>query len=188
MTDALIFTLAQQSQNPATNTGSDAAMIWGIILIGIAVLLFVVEVLLPTGGIVGVASAICLVAGIIMFFQVDTTLGLISTIVTLIALPFAIVFALQVWPHTPIGRAMTLSNDDADEAFSQAQARKNDRMSLVGKTGRAITELRPVGECLINGERYECIAGSTLIDADADIEVIDSDGMMLKVREVKPST
>lgn len=182
MTVDLMLVLAQQGQNSAS--GSNTAMIWAIILIGIAVLLFLVEVFIPSGGLIGIGSAICLVCGIVLFFQVDTTLGLISTIITLIALPFAIIFALQVWPHTPIGRALTLGNQDADEAFSQARTVKSKRMSLVGKTGRALTELRPVGECLIDGERYECIAGSTVIEVDADIQVVESDGMMLKVREV----
>lgn len=187
MTVDLMLMLGQQTQNTATASGSNTAMTWAIILIGVAVLLFLVEIFLPSGGLIGIGSAICLVAGIVLFFQVDTTLGLISTIITLIALPFAVIFALQIWPHTPIGRALTLGNQDASQAYTQAQTVKSKRISLVGKTGRALTELRPVGECLIDGERYECIAGSTVIDADADVEVVESDGMMLKVREVKNS-
>lgn len=163
-------------------------MVWAIILFGVAVILFLVELFLPSGGLLGMASAAALVTGVVLFFWIDTALGTISAIVTLIAIPFGIGFALKIWPQTPIGRMLMLGNTDAETAAKQSLTGRQDHMKLVGTRGRALTDLRPVGTCEINGKREECLAIGTMIDTGAIVEVTRSNGMQLEVREVESTT
>lgn len=188
MTAAGLMMLAQQQQNVVVqSSNSQELMVWAIILIGVALLLFVIEIFLPSGGVIGTASALCLVAGVVMFYWIDPTLGVIWTLVTLIALPFGIVLALKVWPHTPVGRILTLGNVDAVEGAMHAQTQRAARLSLVGKRGVVVSELHPGGECEIDGQRYECVAIGSVIGAGSPIEVVSSDGMTLHVREAPGS-
>lgn len=53
---------------------------------------------------------------------------------------------------------------------------------LLGRTGRTLTPLRPVGMCEIDRRRVECIAESGYVEKDACIEVVRVEGMQPTVR------
>jgi len=160
-------------------------VLWAVILLAVALVLLIVEVFVPSGGIVGLFAAVALVAGIVMMFRVNTTLGLISAIFVLIALPFVLGFVLKLWPHTPIGRRLVLANPVRplnkleDQSSSMAAS---DPQALVGQRGKAITDLHPVGTCLIQDQRRECLADGQIIRAGSTVQVISADGMQIKVR------
>ena len=51
---------------------------WGIVLLGVALALFFVEVFIPSGGLIGIVAGVAAVFGIVLLFRVDTTLGLVT--------------------------------------------------------------------------------------------------------------
>jgi membrane-bound ClpP family serine protease len=55
----------------------------------------------------------------------------------------------------------------------------------VGHKGEATTELRPVGTCVIDGRREECLATTGVIERGTPIEVVSQDGMYIKVRPIE---
>ena len=158
-------------------------LIWAIICLAAALLLFAIEIFIPSGGVIGFASAIALIAGIVMLFKVNTTLGLIGIVLSLIAIPLLIMLAIRIWPSTPFAQFLTLKNSKPPiDPNKPDEIVDDDLQKLVGKTGKAMTDLRPVGTCIIDGKRHECLAESGVIESGSEVEVTTADGMQIKVR------
>jgi membrane-bound ClpP family serine protease len=153
-------------------------VIWSVVCLATALLLFFIEVFIPSGGILGIAAAVALLAGIILLFKVSTTLGLIGAIVCMAAIPVLFALAVKMWPSTPLAQLLTLQSQ------SRGEAPAPETSDLVGRRGRSLTALRPVGTCLINGKRLDCLAVGDTIEPNRDIEVVAVDGMHVKVRPV----
>lgn len=178
------ITLAQAGQNTSSAQGDETQwMVWAIIAFGVAVTLLVLEAFLPSGGVLGVLAGICALAGIVMFFRFDTTWGMASMAVALLATPFIVAGMLWVWPNTPIGRALTL---DEEQTPVNEDVRSNDREGeiVVGMEGEALTELRPVGACRLNGKRIDCISQAGVIEKGTPVRVIGVEGVSIKVKAV----
>ncbi|MCC6682918.1 MAG: hypothetical protein IT445_18625 [Phycisphaeraceae bacterium] len=184
----LLLLLAQQTQQGASTSaasgggGGDITLMVAVILMIAAIGIFVVEVMVPSGGVLGMLSACCLVVGVVMLCLVNLTWGLVVALVALIALPFAIGGGLRIWPDTPIGRWLTMSEQQKAHFDSQKEAAADPR---VGVEGVAITDLRPIGSCMINGKREECSAAQGLIEKGAKVRVVAVDGMQLRVEAVE---
>jgi membrane-bound ClpP family serine protease len=185
----ICMTLAQTPPaQPAQ--GNSQFIVWAVVLLGMAAALFIAELFVPSGGILGACSLLCLIGGVIMLFWIDDTIGLIGAIVSLIAIPFAFLGALWVWPSTPIGRALTLggSSDPEDSPYDGQEvpsAAKHQATVAIGTVGKTLTALRPVGTCLLDGKRHECLSAAGVIEAGVEVKVVASDGMQIKVRSVK---
>lgn len=183
-------TLAQTPAGGQPAQGGGDLVLWAVILIGMAAALFIAEMFVPSGGILGACSLLCLIGGVVMLFWIDDTIGLIGAVVSLIAIPFAFLGALWAWPSTPIGRALTLGGaEDQEESPYDGQDRPMNHTHRgeipVGTVGKALTELRPVGTCLLNGKRQECLSESGVIEPGVQVKVVSSDGMQVKVRPVQ---
>lgn len=182
-------TVLAQAPGGAPAQGTSQLVLWAVVLVGMAAALFLAEVFVPSGGLLGTAAALSLIGGIVMLFRVDTTLGLVGAIVSVLAIPFALLGALKIWPNTPVGRAITLgSNDDELDPNHDGQAPPPAPTHApdiaVGTRGEALTELRPVGTCLLDGRRCECLSESGLIPAGTEVSVVSADGMQVKVRPI----
>ncbi len=178
--------LAQAAAAPA---GVDNHyVLWAILLMAVALILFFLEVLVPSGGVLGFSSAVAMIAGVVLFFKVSTTLGLVSAIVALLAVPFLFAFALKLWPNTPIGKLLTLESTSNGQANGTTQADPGRSLhQLVGQTGQALTDLHPIGRCLIDGQRFDCLAQTGMIQAGSTVKVVTVSGMEIKVRVVDGS-
>lgn len=168
--------------------GSPNYAIWAVILLGVAVVLFFTEIIVPSGGILGFCSAISLIAGIVLLFKINTTLGLIGAIVALTALPFVFAFAIKVWPNTPIAQMLLLRSPPRPDANAANGHPDSTPTDLVGRNGAALTDLHPVGTCLIDGRRVQCLAETGLIRSGTPVCVIAADGIAVKVRGLEPDT
>lgn len=181
-------TLAQVSGAQAPQNTSQL-IIWSVILLSMAVTFLIAEMFVPSGGLIGACSLLCLIGGVVMLFRLDTTYGLIGTAVSLIAIPCAFMAGLWIMPRNPIIRALTLVSDsDEEESAYDGQApqpaNEHEAHFEVGAQGETLTELRPVGNCLINGQRCECLAESGLIPAGTKVRVVHADAMQVKVRPI----
>lgn len=189
------------AQGGGQEEGANWLAIWAVLLLALAIALFFIEVFVPSGGLIGTGAAVSLVAGIVLLFQINTMLGLVGATIALVALPFAIAFALKLLPNTPIARALTLrsgrsgvdvdQDEDDLEPATEEEAGPVGPGSLtakgvpegpaVGDTGRAITALRPVGTCVIAGKRADCLAVGGPISPGTPVRVIAVDGMHVRV-------
>lgn len=162
----------------------DPFIIWAFILFTVALVLFFVELLVPSGGMVGVLAGAALVTGLICMFQFNTTSGLLALIASLIALPFLVGLAIKLWPNTPIARLLALETRQQRHMSPEEseQSEITEVKKLMGATGLAITDLRPVGTCMINGRRTECLADGGMIQTGSQVRVVAANGMQIKVR------
>ncbi len=151
-----------------------------ILLFVTGVLLLLGELLLPTQGVLGVLGAGAILWGIGRAFFVNQWLGLGLLVATLLATPFAITAAVNLWPRTPIGRRLILGPVDEDVV-------QPPRVGL-GQTGVVVTPLRPVGVCEFGGERHEARADVGEIDAGANVRVASIDGGRIVVRALRGNT
>ncbi len=174
---------APASQN-AQGTGDDTQwMVFAILAFGVAITLLVLEAFLPSGGVLGLLAGFCALAGIVMFFQFDTVWGMASMAIALLATPFIIGAMLWVWPNTPIGRALTLE-DEQERINKNVHGSEHENSIQVGLEGKALTELRPVGACRLGGQRIDCISHSGVIEKGTTVRVIRVEGNSIKVKAV----
>ncbi|MHC4976251.1 MAG: NfeD family protein [Planctomycetota bacterium] len=162
-------------------------LMWGLGLFALAGLLVFLEVLVPSGGIIGAASVIAAIAGVVAFFRESVTAGLVSILVLIVLGPVVIAFALKIWPNTPIGRRLILDReDDERDAPEEIERKQKDiahRSELLDQTGIATTDLIPGGKVKVGEEYLDAIAAAGAIDKGTPIRVIGFDGAQVKVRK-----
>ena len=61
------------------------------------------------------------------------------------------------------------------------------RTELPGKTGRAVTTLRPAGTAIIDGVRVDVVTDGEFLPADTEIKVLTVEGMRVVVAAVAPA-
>ena len=196
----LLLTLAvlPVAQTAPAGGANTAWAVWGLVMLGVAVALLAIELFVPSGGIVGIAAVVALVAGIVMLFWSSTVLGLLGMLGAFAAIPVLGTIALRVWPQTPVAQWIMLKDvepePDATERGPATRAAGEDGSVrpaspgsdlVVGLTGRAVTDLRPVGEVRFDpGFEAECLAQAGLIEAGTRVRIVSIDGMSVRVREV----
>lgn len=189
-----LLMLATAAGGDAANT--DAFFLWGCILFAAAVVLLVIELFVPSGGLLGIMCGVAAIASIVAFFRYDSAWGIGVALAYILLTPIAIVFGFKLWVNSPVGKAMILgageSSDGADPeeaamASEQArQARLAALRELIGARGEAETALRPVGTVRINGQRIDGMAESGVIEANTPIIVTDVYDNQVKVRSAGP--
>ena len=95
--------LAQAAQEP-----NDAYLWWGIALTAAALVLFFIELLVPTGGLLALLCGTAAIASILAFFMHDTMIGVTALVVYAIGTPILLVFVFKLWLHSPLSKRMVL--------------------------------------------------------------------------------
>ena len=181
MTHALLH-LAQTAA-PAAAAATDVPdASWigiGLGLLLLALVLFAVELFIPSGGMLGILCGLAAIASVISFFLYSPAAGGFALLVYLIATPFLLIYGVKLWSRTPIGRRLILGGTedldgrglDEDEIDQEIETRRRTThetdASLVGRIARTVTPLRPVGVIRLDGRRLDALAESGVIDAEA---------------------
>jgi len=151
-----------------------------LLLAGLGVM--VLEVFVPSGGILGFASVAALLAGIVTaFVALGPLAGLVAIAVVLVAVPALLGLALKVFPETPLGRRVMPPPPDAAELVPDADRRRRTR-ALVGRAGRVVSDLVPWGRVEIEGDQFDAVSEGGPIDAGAAVEVVAAQGTAVVVR------
>lgn len=157
---------------------------WGLGLLGAALLLALVEIFVISGGLLSVGAALAALAGLVCLFRYDEVWGLTGSLGTLVLLPVLFWFAVKVWPSTPIGRRV-IGAPDEDELARRQEAEASARRaleSLVGKQGVVVVELRPLGVVEIDGVRYDASSDTTFVRPGEAVRVVKAEPNQLRVR------
>lgn len=163
---------------------NEAMLFWGIGLLAAALLLVILEVFVPSGGLIAIVATCCAIGGVACLFRVSATWGLVGILTLLVLGPLAFGFALRVWPHTPIGRRMLGEKPPGvvEAERLAAEKEREQRLALVGREGLVLTDLRPVGVVEVNGKRYDALSEESLIRAGSRIRVTVAEPNQLRVR------
>ena len=153
-----------------------------IFLIGLGLLLVFIEIiLLPGFGAAGIPGIVLIsigVASVWLSAGWETALMYAGGVV-IVTIPIAI-FGLWLAPRTRLGKTFIL--DTAQKSADGFQAPSESLGNLVGKSGRAITPLRPAGAALIDGHRVDVVTSGEFIETDEEVEVIVVESNRVVVR------
>ncbi len=140
----------------------------GLLLIGFALLFFVLEIYLPSGGVLGVGGIISLVLGAIIAFG-DTPASVHPSPIILGVLGFFIV-GMFLSIATGVARIRKL-------AAPMGSA------GLVGKLAVVRTPLTPDGYVFVQGERWQARADDGAAQEGERVRIVGADGFRLHVRK-----
>jgi membrane-bound serine protease (ClpP class) len=155
---------------------------WAMVLLVLGCGLLVLEIFLPSGGILSFLAFAAVVASMVMAFRANTTAGLSFMAVAVIAVPVVIGLAFKIWPRTPMGRAIL------GEAPTEDEVKLDDpRRRLVGRVGVAKTAMLPSGAVLVEGELVDAVSQGIPIDPGEAVYVVEVKANRVMVRPAKPS-
>jgi membrane-bound ClpP family serine protease len=144
-----------------------SVVFWPSVFLALGLLLLVLEVFIPSGGMIGLCSIVCLVLCLWYAFAVSLGLGLTFMIVDLVALPLTAALALSLWSKTPLGRKIFLRPPAPDEiGVSHSDHHLEE---LVGQVGRSLSTLRPSGHVEIAGRRIDALAEEGFVPEGARV-------------------
>lgn len=183
----------------ATDPGAGANetfLVWGVILAAAAIVLFLMEIVLPSGGLLALLCGVAAIGSLILFFRYDSLVGAFALLAYLILAPLLVVGGFKLWRHSPLAGVMILGGKDestadlsGDEAYAASEQRRIERLreleALIGAEGEAVTELRPVGVVKIDGRRIDALSEVGIISAGSRVVVSTVYDNQIKVRAVE---
>lgn len=164
----------------------DAQLYWGMVLIAVGLLLIVTEAFLPSGGVLGLISGVCALAGVVLMWRHSTGWGATGTLVVLILGPTVFFWSVSMLPNTPLGRKLigAPSDDEVAEQELEEMERVSARRALIGSRGVTVTDLKPTGEIEIDGTTHDARGEQDWIDAGTPVEVVSLGSFDVVVRAV----
>ena len=184
----------QQAAQQATETVDGSWLAIGLGLAALAMVMFTLEVIIPSGGVLAILCGAAVFGSIASLFAYDTSAGGFALVAYLVAAPFAVVYGFKLWARSPIGRHLILGAsesvhtqgmDEQEADLENARLRREraqELQSMVGKHGVVLTQLRPVGVIDIDGERADALAETGLIEEGERVIVVEAYDNQLKVR------
>lgn len=142
-------------------------LVWALMLIAVAVVVMVIELFLPSAGVLGFLAGGLVLASLFMAYRSSFLVGSIFLMAVLICLPILIYGLLQMWPHTPIGKRILLSEPDLDQILPPSMF-SND---LVGQIGISKTKMLPSGTIVVNRQKLDAVSSGFPIDANQAVKI-----------------
>ncbi|MBK9170813.1 MAG: nodulation protein NfeD [Bryobacterales bacterium] len=162
-----------------------------LLLVSIGVLLIALEVfVIPGMTVAGVAGVLALVAGFGMTLAgAGATVAVIVNALGRVALSLLLAMAgtfvlLRFLPRLPFGRRLILASG-MQAALGFVSGPESD-LRWLGRSGTALSPLRPAGIAEIGGTRIDVVSDGGFIERGAAIEVTRVDGNRIVVRQVPP--
>jgi len=155
---------------------------WVAVLLATGLAVIVLEVFIPSGGILGFVSLTALVAALVTaFVQVGIGAGMAVLAFTVVAVPSVLALAFRWFPETPLGRRVLPPPPDPADLLPDAPRRRKLR-EMVGRHGLAVSELLPWGTVDVAGVVVDAMSESGPIAPGAVVDVVGVQGTALIVR------
>jgi len=157
-------------------------LVWAVALILIGAALIVLEMFVPSGGVIGILAAAAFIGAIVMGFQTDNTTGGIILCVSLVTACGMVMAMIKLWPHTPIGKKAMPPDIHVSDAITV------NLQHLQGAQGLSKSTLMPNGEVDIDGTRYDAVSQGTLIPEGSIVRVTSVKGNRILVELLESDT
>jgi membrane-bound serine protease (ClpP class) len=154
-----------------------------VLLLLLSMVLLFAEVLIPSGGLLFFGSMVALGCALWSawgaWWQSNPVMFWSFVMGALVLLPASVGAAIQVWPHTPMGKMLEPPTNEEVTPFAAEQLRLS---NLIGKFGVTDTPLNPAGMLLIAGERVHCFSEGQIVESGVRVRVLAIQGNRLMVR------
>ena len=151
-------------------------IVWSIVLLVAGLLLVLLEVFVPSGGVIGFLSVAAIVAAVVTaFYNRGLETGVVFLMITAVAVPIVLATAFRYWPQTPIGRRILLGVPTEEEVHPDTpQLRMLSK--LVGKVGIAKSMMLPSGAVMVEGVTVDAVSEGDAIEAGQCVRVVQVHG------------
>jgi membrane-bound serine protease (ClpP class) len=149
-----------------------------VILLAAGLVMIGAEIFVP-GGILGILGAVSLAGAIAVAFSMSAGWGLYVALGVAVLVGVTVVLWIRLFPRSPIGRRMTLSDDGRSfKSYDDGLG------SMVGAEGVALSELRPAGFAMIGNQKTDVVSEGGMIAKGQKVRVIKVSGGRIVVRAV----
>lgn len=157
-------------------------VVWvaALFLVGIGVI--VLEVFVPSGGVLGFVSLAAIIAAIATaFLELGVGAGTAMIALSVVVVPVILALAFRWFPETPLGRRVLPPPPEPADVVPDAPSRRRAR-DLVGKSGRTTSDLLPWGTVEVGSESLDGVSEGGPIDVGSEIVVVAAQGAAVVVR------
>lgn len=145
-------------------------LISGLVLVG-------AEIFVP-GGVIGIMGGLALIVAVVCGYIAYPDYGTAIAVGVLLLVGAAFVLWIRIFPHTRMGRKMTVSTNLATSKTADSLE------ALLGKEGTAVSPLRPSGFALIDGQRTDVVSDGELISPGDSVRVVGVEGNRVTVARI----
>src|SRR4029079_3038307 len=136
---------------------------WAILLLLVGCALVVLEVFIPSGGIISVLSAAAFIISYVVApwegIRTGPGTGLAFAGITVFAVPMLVAVAFKYWPKTRMGKAFLGELPREDEVGPEES-----RRTLIGRVGIARSKMLPSGAIEIDGQMIDAVTQGQAIE------------------------
>ncbi len=157
--------------------------IWAVLLLVVGMCMVVMDIFLPSGGILAFLSVCAVIAAVVLAFYQDASVGVAVLVAAVLGMPVVIVVSLWLLPGTSMGRRVLLQPPSSEEVTPDAD-RREALQSLVGRVGRAKSKMLPSGIVNIDNRTYDAVGEGMAIDEGQRVRVIEVRGARLIVEGI----
>lgn len=171
---AIIAAAALFGMNFVSGVGSWLEVLLFIVGMGLLIL----EVFIPGFGIFGIAGIVSILAS--FYFVLGGNAAAVNWLaVSIVAALVIFALLIKYLPSNPAWNLFVLKDKQEN---SEGYSVTPDMTQYAGKTGIALTTLRPAGIALIDGVRADVVTFGDYIDAGTDIVVVRVEGSKIFVK------
>lgn len=153
-------------------------LVWSSLLVVAGFALVVLEILLPSGGVLSILSAAAFISAVVLAFRsggASTGFTFITIIVVLT--PAVLVSAFRILPRTAVGRALLGQAPRSEDVVPP-----DSRRMLIGKIGVARSKMLPSGTVEVEGQMIDAVTKGQAIDPGQKVQVLEVRGNRVVVR------
>lgn len=148
------------------------------LLVGLGCVIF--EMFHPGFGAPGIAGAVLLVVSVIMSVR-SFLEAVIMTFIILVLLTIAFILVVKSAQKGHLSRKLIL-NDAQGEKYKGLD--NSSAIKLIGKSGIAVTFLRPSGTAKFEGKMLDVVSNGEFIPKDTEIKIVKVEGVRIVVEKV----
>lgn len=140
------------------------------------ILVIIVEVIVPTGGILAIFST-GLIGGslYLVFTKASSTAGYLFVVADVIVIPLSVFIGFKLLAKSPAALKRSLSKEDG------VQSQSPELEMYMGLEGIAATDLRPSGVAVIDGKRLDVVSRGEYLERSSNVVVIAVTGNQIIV-------
>ena len=146
--------------------------------------LVVAEIIVPSGGLLGLFAIAAAITAILIAFTVSLNFGLAILLCLLVLTPILLSIVLRFWPQTAIGKEILNRRSSETEGSTPVATTPDGTplIDLVGRYGVAASNLLPAGRIIVDGHKVDAVSTGMPIDAGQTIKVVRVQASKLQVR------